>query len=83
MARTRVAFLDRDGTLIEEPEDLQLDALHKVRLVPGVMPAMAPSSPKATERTSSSLPTHIKTVSAPRAACAGVAAMARDWLAPG
>ncbi len=40
MARTRVAFLDRDGTLIEEPEDFQLDALHKVRLVPGVLPAL-------------------------------------------
>lgn len=41
MARTRVAFLDRDGTLIREPDDFQLDALDKVRLVPGVMPALA------------------------------------------
>ncbi|MGD8976854.1 MAG: bifunctional histidinol-phosphatase/imidazoleglycerol-phosphate dehydratase HisB [Gammaproteobacteria bacterium] len=40
MAKVRVAFLDRDGTLIREPEDYQLDALEKVRLVPGVMPAL-------------------------------------------
>ncbi len=40
MAKTRVAFLDRDGTLIEEPDDFQLDSLDKVRLVPGVMPAL-------------------------------------------
>jgi imidazoleglycerol-phosphate dehydratase/histidinol-phosphatase len=32
-----VAFVDRDGTIIEEPEDFQVDALDKVRLVPGVI----------------------------------------------
>ncbi|MDH3546029.1 MAG: histidinol-phosphatase, partial [Gammaproteobacteria bacterium] len=36
----RILFIDRDGTLIEEPEDNQVDALHKVRLVEGVMPAL-------------------------------------------
>ncbi len=36
----KVLFLDRDGTLIEEPEDEQVDALDKVRLVPGVIPAL-------------------------------------------
>ncbi|MGB5542047.1 MAG: bifunctional histidinol-phosphatase/imidazoleglycerol-phosphate dehydratase HisB [Gammaproteobacteria bacterium] len=40
MARSKVAFLDRDGTLIEEPADYQLDALHKIRLVPQVIPAL-------------------------------------------
>ena len=35
-----VLFLDRDGTLNEEPEDHQVDALHKVRLVAGVIPAL-------------------------------------------
>jgi imidazoleglycerol-phosphate dehydratase/histidinol-phosphatase len=35
-----VLFLDRDGTLIEEPEDQQVDALGKIRLVPGVIPAL-------------------------------------------
>ena len=37
---TRVLFLDRDGTLIEEPADNQVDALEKVRLVAGVIPAL-------------------------------------------
>lgn len=37
---TRVLFVDRDGTLIEEPPDFQVDALSKVRLVPGVIPAL-------------------------------------------
>jgi imidazoleglycerol-phosphate dehydratase / histidinol-phosphatase len=37
---TRVLFLDRDGTLIEEPADNQVDALEKVRLTAGVIPAL-------------------------------------------
>ncbi|NIL93674.1 MAG: bifunctional histidinol-phosphatase/imidazoleglycerol-phosphate dehydratase HisB [Woeseiaceae bacterium] len=36
----RILFLDRDGTLIEEPGDFQVDALEKFRLVPGVIPAL-------------------------------------------
>lgn len=36
----RVLFLDRDGTLIEEPADEQVDRIDKVRLVPGVIPAL-------------------------------------------
>ena len=36
----KVLFVDRDGTLIEEPADNQVDALHKVRLVPGVIIAL-------------------------------------------
>jgi imidazoleglycerol-phosphate dehydratase/histidinol-phosphatase len=33
-------FIDRDGTLIEEPPDLQVDQLSKIRLMPGVIPAL-------------------------------------------
>ncbi|MDJ0928984.1 MAG: bifunctional histidinol-phosphatase/imidazoleglycerol-phosphate dehydratase HisB [Gammaproteobacteria bacterium] len=36
----RIAFLDRDGTLIQEPPDEQVDRLDKVQLVPGVLPAL-------------------------------------------
>ena len=36
----RIAFVDRDGTLIKEPDDCQVDRLDKVELVPGVIPAL-------------------------------------------
>jgi imidazoleglycerol-phosphate dehydratase/histidinol-phosphatase len=35
-----VLFVDRDGTLIEEPADLQVDAIGKVRFMPGVFAAL-------------------------------------------
>lgn len=40
MSGQRVLFVDRDGTLIEEPADEQVDRIDKVRLVPGVMSAL-------------------------------------------
>lgn len=36
----KILFLDRDGTLIVEPDDYQVDGLEKVSLVPGVIPAL-------------------------------------------
>jgi imidazoleglycerol-phosphate dehydratase/histidinol-phosphatase len=40
MNTTKIAFLDRDGTIILEPPDEQVDRLDKVALVPGVIPAL-------------------------------------------
>ncbi|MGQ0798748.1 MAG: bifunctional histidinol-phosphatase/imidazoleglycerol-phosphate dehydratase HisB [Pseudomarimonas sp.] len=37
---TRIAFVDRDGTIIEEPADFQIDSLAKLRFVPDVIPAL-------------------------------------------
>jgi imidazoleglycerol-phosphate dehydratase/histidinol-phosphatase len=39
-ALTPVLFVDRDGTLIQEPEDFQIDRFDKLRFVPGVIPAL-------------------------------------------
>ena len=40
MSARRVLFLDRDGTLNEEVSDEQIDSLAKIRLMPGVIPAL-------------------------------------------
>lgn len=37
---TPVLFVDRDGTLIEEPQDQQVDSYDKLALVEGVIPAL-------------------------------------------
>ncbi|CAN5714294.1 bifunctional histidinol-phosphatase/imidazoleglycerol-phosphate dehydratase HisB [soil metagenome] len=37
---TPLLFVDRDGTLIEEPADFQVDAYAKLRLCAGVIPAL-------------------------------------------
>lgn len=36
----KFAFIDRDGTIIEEPKDFQVDQISKIKLVPSVIPAL-------------------------------------------
>jgi imidazoleglycerol-phosphate dehydratase/histidinol-phosphatase len=40
MSNTKVLFVDRDGTLIEEPPDEQVDSIEKIRFMPEVFAAM-------------------------------------------
>ncbi|MEL7024641.1 MAG: bifunctional histidinol-phosphatase/imidazoleglycerol-phosphate dehydratase HisB [Pseudomonadota bacterium] len=40
MNKRRILFVDRDGTLIEEPEDQQVDQISKIRLVPDVIESL-------------------------------------------
>jgi imidazoleglycerol-phosphate dehydratase/histidinol-phosphatase len=38
---SKILFIDRDGVLIEEPADEQVDSYEKFRLIEGVIPALA------------------------------------------
>lgn len=40
MSLSKIAFIDRDGTIIVEPEDKQIDSLEKLELLPGAIPAL-------------------------------------------
>jgi imidazoleglycerol-phosphate dehydratase/histidinol-phosphatase len=37
----KVLFIDRDGTMLEEPEDEQVDSLEKFRFIPGAITGLA------------------------------------------
>lgn len=41
MADRKILFLDRDGTLINEPPDGIIDSLEKLQFIPGVVSALA------------------------------------------
>ncbi|MCR5644748.1 MAG: bifunctional histidinol-phosphatase/imidazoleglycerol-phosphate dehydratase HisB [Prevotella sp.] len=41
MKKHRVLFIDRDGTLIEEPQDEQIDSFGKLHFVPGMIQALS------------------------------------------
>ena len=41
MKTHRVLFIDRDGTLIEEPQDEQIDSFDKLHFVPGMIQALS------------------------------------------
>ncbi|MEZ5461980.1 bifunctional histidinol-phosphatase/imidazoleglycerol-phosphate dehydratase HisB [Dokdonella sp.] len=41
MSRRKLLFVDRDGCLIEEPEDFQIDRFDKFALLPGVIGALS------------------------------------------
>lgn len=38
--KRKIAFVDRDGTIIEEPADEQIDSFEKLALLPDVVPAL-------------------------------------------
>ena len=41
MKKHRVLFIDRDGTLIEEPQDEQIESFDKLHFVPGMIQALS------------------------------------------
>ena len=51
-AKPKVLFIDRDGTILREPEDEQIDSLSKFHFVPGAIGAKSPFIASCTVRCS-------------------------------
>ena len=47
MKQTRLLFIDRDGTLIQEPEDEQIDSFEKLVFTKGVFRNLAFIDPQS------------------------------------
>ena len=55
----KAIFIDRDGTIIAEPADEQIDSLEKLRFVPGAISALRALAGKGYEPDSNThLPAH-------------------------
>ena len=48
----KVLFIDRDGTIIREPDDFQVDLLEKLRFLPCAITSLAKIARRSEEHTS-------------------------------
>jgi imidazoleglycerol-phosphate dehydratase/histidinol-phosphatase len=78
---SKILFIDRDGVLIEEPADEQVDSFEKFRLVEGVIPALLRLRDAGFEFVMVSNQDGLGTASYPRAAFEGPQALLLQILA--
>ena len=81
MSAPKILFVDRDGTLIEEPADEQIDTFEKFRLVPGAIGALRRLVNAGYELVMVSNQDGLGTPSFPHAAFAGPQQLLLDILA--
>ncbi len=81
MSGRRILFIDRDGTLIAEPDDFQIDAYEKLRFVDGMIPALLRLRDAGFEFVMVSNQDGLGTPSFPRAAFEGPQALLLQLLA--